>query len=884
MNKLLPLFSACAVGIFLFTVSPNPAAAQESKPEGEQEKPKYPPYAQVLKDAKAIDGVIKLHQKESQLFAELSAGQFNKDFIILMSIAKGIGEMPLLAGWSWGDDAVWQFRKVDDNVHLVRRNVRFKARSKSPEEKAVQLAYTDSVLFSLPTVTKGPSGGTVIDLTPVFMSDLPQISQVLPGFAFSRAKSTWAEVKGFEQNVELEVAATYASGGNLSLDSVPDSRGATIHVHYSISMLPTTGYTPRLADDRVGYFLTVVKDFSKKGDEDRFVRYINRWDLQKADSSAELSPPKTPIIFWLEKTVPFQYRKPIRDGILEWNKAFEKAGFVNAVEVRQQDDDAEWDPEDVNYNTIRWITSGNAFAMGPSRVNPTNGQILDADIIFDADWVQFWKQEYETFTPEAIEAMTGGPVDLKSHHEQLARIPQHLRHEYGCRCQLHQGMPGELAFGAAALMAGAGAANSEAEIERMTMQGLKDVTMHEVGHTLGLRHNFKASTLLSQDELHDTRRTGEVGLAASVMDYTPTNLAPPGVAQGDFFSTTIGPYDMWAIEYGYKPASGGSPDGELDELKKIAARGAQAGLSYATDEDTRGIDPDPLTNRYDLGDDPIAYAKARTALIHQLWPELIERVTEDGDSYQRARQAVGVLLHNHGRAVFFAARYIGGTYVNRDHKGDENARPPIVVTEAEKQRAAITLLEEQVFNDKPFEFPPEMYNYLAATRWSHWGSNLPDRVDYPAHEVIAMWQDRVLQKLLSSLTLTRLHDTELKIPANEDAFTTAELLERLTTAIYSEIDDLKPSEYTNRNPAVSSIRRNLQRRYLKQLSQIALGDRSAPEDCQSIAYMQLERLEERMKNALSGDVQLDAYTQAHLQESAGRIRKVLDARFLVFGP
>ena len=138
---------------------------------------------------------------------------------------------------------------------------------------------------------------------------------VLPGFQFSPQKSTWAAVKGFDDNVELEVAATYASSGMREIDTVPDCRGVTINVHYSISKMPQTGYQPRLADDRVGYFLTVVKDFSSKSDHDRFVRYINRWDLQKADPSAELSPPKKPIVFWIEKTVPFKYRKPIRDGI-----------------------------------------------------------------------------------------------------------------------------------------------------------------------------------------------------------------------------------------------------------------------------------------------------------------------------------------------------------------------------------------------------------------------------------------------------------------------------------------------------------------------------------------------------------------------------------------
>ena len=152
------------------------------------------------------------------------------------------------------------------------------------------------------------------------------------------------------------------------------------------------------------------------------------------------------------------------------------------------------------------------------------------------------------------------------------------------------------------------------------------------------------------------------------MDYAPANMMPKGVNQGDYFSTTIGPYDMWAIEYGYKPLSGGT-EGEVAELKKIAARSGEPGLAYATDEDTRGIDPDPLSNRFDLGKDPIAYAKLRAQLISELWPKVVDEVTKDGDGYQRARRAFGVLLGNHGTAMYFASRYVGGLYVNRDSQG-----------------------------------------------------------------------------------------------------------------------------------------------------------------------------------------------------------------------
>ena len=541
--------------------------------------------------------------------------------------------------WGFGDDWLWQFRRVDERIHVVRRNVRFTAKKGSPEEQAVSLAYTDSVLFSLPIATMSPSGGIVVDLSPVFMSDLPQISRALPGFSFDVGKSIYADVKGFEKNVEIQVAATYASSGAARFDSVADSRGVTINVHYSISELPSNNYQPRLADDRVGYFLTALKDYSKQGEEDRFVRYINRWDLQKADLSAEKSPPKKPIIFYLEKTVPYKYRKPIKDGILEWNKAFLQAGFIDAIEVRQQEEKDSWDPEDINYNSFRWITASAGFAMGPSRVNPTTGQILDADIIFDSDFIQFWKQDYETFTAESIAAMTGGPLDLKGYQEQLEKLPPGAQlHSHPNCCELHQGMSRELAFGSAVATLRSTGANSAEIEEKMIMQGLKEVTMHEVGHTLGLRHNFKSSTMLSLEDINDTDKTSQVGLTGSVMDYAPANIVPKGKKQGDFYSTTIGPYDMWAIEYGYKPLSGGSPEAELAELKKIASRAAEPELAYATDEDTRGIDPDPLSNRFDLGSDPIAYAEMRSELIGELWPDLTERMTGEGEGYQKARR------------------------------------------------------------------------------------------------------------------------------------------------------------------------------------------------------------------------------------------------------
>lgn len=840
-------------------------------------KSKYPPFEDLLGNAESVQGLLQLYKKDGKLFAELTPANFNKDLMVNIALARGIAQTPLLGGMTWrmGDEWLWQFRKVDDRIQIVRRNVRFTAAKGSPQEKAVHLSYTDSILYSLPIVTLSPRGNPVVDLTPVFMSDLPRITAVLQGFAFAPDRSTWEKVKAFKDNVELEIAATYASNGSPSVATVADSRGVTLHVHYSISRLQETGYQPRYADDRVGHFMTVIKDFSKSGENDQFVRYVNRWDLRKAEPSATVSPPLKPIVFWIEKTVPYKYRAAVRQGILDWNKAFEKAGFVNAVEVRQQPDDAAWDPEDINYNTFRWITANAGFAQGPSRVNPLTGQILDADIIFDADFVEHWGRIIPMQKPEIVRDSAVSSLNLDRYLTTPHRLPG-AAHEHDGACECARMASEQMTFGAMAI-ATPGKPLPKEKVEKLVMEGVRNIACHEVGHTLGLRHNFKASTLMTMEELNDPEKTRDIGIASSVMDYVPVNVVPDGKKQGDYFSQSVGPYDCWAIEYAYKPFPGGT-EGELPELRKIAARCTEPSLQFATDGDADGFNPDPLVNRYDLSKNPIEWARWRVELIQQLLPDLVDQVTEPGNSYERARKGFSVLLSEHRRAMIAVARFIGGVYVHRDHKGDPNARPPFVVVEAAKQREAIAFLEEQVLGPQAYQFPESLYNYLAPPRWDHWGVGDGKRLDYPVHETILAGQDQVLAHVLAPVTLARLLDGELKVPADKDAFTTVELLQKLTSAVFRETEKLQEGQFTNRAPAISSLRRNLQQRYFERLANLAMGNAGAPSDCQTLAAAELQGLENRLKQVLAGKAALDTYSRSHLSELASRIRKVLDAR------
>ena len=282
----------------------------------------------------------------------------------------------------------------------------------------------------------------------------------------------------------------------------------------------------------------------------------------------------------------------------------------------------------------------------------------------------------------------------------------------------------QFAFGTMALAAG-GKPATKAQIEKLLVDGVKSVVTHEVGHTLGLRHNFKASSLLTMDEINDPEKNRTIGLAASVMDYIPVNISPKGKKQGDYFMRSIGPYDYWAIEYGYKPLPGGT-EGEVAMLGKLASRCNEPALRFATDEDTGPLEPDPSVNRFDQGKDPIEFARWRLELIGQILPGLVDRVVEPGEGYDRVRKALGILLSEHDRVMGFVAREIGGVYMNRNHKGDPNGQPPFVVVEPKKQREALELLRHQVFGPEAYQLPDKLYDYIGVTHWKHWGMRSQD--------------------------------------------------------------------------------------------------------------------------------------------------------------
>lgn len=855
---------------YYFSVSAQEGTQPEetsAKQASQQKKKDFEDFDKVTEDSKSYQGFFKLYQKKAALYCEIQPSQLDKPFLCMISIARGIGSGFLLSGMTL-EEWMLVWRRVGDRVHLVRKNVRFRAQEGTPIAQAVDFGHNDSVLFSLKIESIHPQRKSLlVNISPVFISDLPPLARSIAADArFDKTRSTWGAIKAFPKNVELRVQAVYTS--TRSMDTIPDSRGIQLTLHYSLAELPSNNYRPRIADDRVGHFMTAVKDYSSQTSDEPFIRYVNRWHLEKADKNAKLSTPKDPIIFYIEKTVPHRFRPYIRQGILEWNKAFEKIGFADAIEVRIQQDHEDWDPEDARYNTIRWIV-GASFAIGPSRVNPLTGQILDADILIGESWIRYWQREYMTFFDE-LEHERDHPVDRSSRFQ----------------CQMASGLARQMRFMASVLQA-RGLTDEEGELpEEFIGQGLKTLTMHEVGHTLGLRHNFKASTIFSLDDLNNKRDEALIG---SVMEYDAVNIAPEGKKQGDYYTSTIGPWDYWAIEYAYKPLDANKSEAELPELGKIASRVATPELTYGTDEDAfwyRYRDLDPLVNRWDLGADPLEFAKQRREVVVELWDKIANKVTKEGMGYQRVRQAFGTLLFEHSYTMFLASRYIGGQYHHRDHRGDENGRLPFVPVSAAKQREALQFLKKHALSDKAFSFPPELLNSLAGTRWSDWGSHSwsSTRFDYPVHEVILRNQTRILERLLYPTVLSRVQDTELKFAASEEAFTLPELFSGISDAVWEELErNGGEKQWSNSDAFISSFRRGLQREHLKQLIKLVLeADSGTPEDARSLARHHLGQINGRIQRVLqNAKGKLDDYSLAHLQESQVRVEKALDASFQV---
>ncbi|MEO8270729.1 MAG: zinc-dependent metalloprotease, partial [Aureliella sp.] len=707
------------------------------------------------------------------------------------------------------------------------------------------------------------------------------------------------------------------------------------------------------------------------------IHFINRWHLQKRDPSLQISPPVEPIKFYIEHTTPVRYRRWVKQGVLFWNEAFEKVGISDAIEVVYQDkstkENMEKDPEDVRYNFVRWLNNNEGTAIGPSRVHPETGQILDADIILTDGWIRHYNENFADYMPLlAMEGMgpetlawlgdhpawdprvrfaepsqrqqvltqlrtkqaahaagldatdwstklmgdnpldglvgrtsqvnglclaaTGRKLDTSIMRMMIAMGPDALlddaeekeKEKKEGEVKDAQAKTGELADASAeGKKADEKQADKKPEAkkpEESMLDGMPesfigpliaDLVAHEVGHTLGLRHNFKASSIYSLKQINSTEVKDRKALAGSVMDYLPINLRiKEGDEQGNYTMIDLGPYDYWAIEYGYTFEK---------DLSKILSRVSEPELQFATDEDTTG--PDPLARRYDFSADPLSFAQEQALLIERFRKKLMTDYVKDGDSWTRAREGFELTLNLQMKNTSMMANWVGSSHINRDKKGDPQERLPIEVVSAERQREALKFVLESTFRDAAYALSPELLARLTKDFMSGFGGGDPA---WPVHDRILSMQASALTMLMNATTLRRVYDNEFRIPSDQDAFALPELLGSISKEIWSELDSDLSKEFSSRTPMISSLRRNLQREHLDRLIDLTMpnnGSSAAYKAISNLCVMELHDLKQSIDQDLeAGEKSLDPYTKAHLFEASQRIGKALDAEYIYNQP
>jgi hypothetical protein len=850
--------------------------AQEESEEKTPEKPAGPPektFEDVIKDAKKMEGLFNLYAKEDKLYLEIRPDQFDKLYLYIPTLWTSVGYG---GTGSYFPMQVFYWEKLDKKVLLVWKNTRYVAEESAEYKRNLENVVPQSIAhaFKIESAPHPENNSILIDLDGFFLADSlglgRNFSTQQNPYTVDKSRTVWDKIQTFPENIELGVRYTLSSGKPLSEPSVPDSSGITVMVRFSISELPmNNGFRPRLADDRVGYFVQQVFDYDRTGLDGTAVRYINRWHLVKKNPNASISDPVEPIVFWLENTIPPKYRKPIRDGLLEWNKAYEKAGFRNAIVVKEMPDDAEWDPADVRYNTIRWAaslsgTGGGAF--GPSRVNPLTGQILDADVVMFAPINYIFS--YNVFD-SPLNARFFGEWD-KTRFKKMSlwsmdNIFLGFERDYAIFEMLAYGEIGDV----------------KEVPEQFMYDFYKFLACHEVGHTLGLRHNFKGSTTTKLSDLHNTKVTKKESIGNSIMEYLPRNRAPKGVKQGEYFQSTIGAWDYWVIEYGYKSIEAKTPDEELPVLEKIASRSNEPELIFGTDEDAYDFGPysvsvDPKCLTWDLSDDPLGWSVQQVERTKDLWKQLEERSLFEGRSYVYLRQGFSSSLGQYFSALNGIVKWIGGLYHTRTHVGDPGDPLPFQVVEYEKQRLAFDIIKNNLLNPKAFSFDPVFLQKLQISRFFDFSvvaqasASGTFRMDFSLSELLKRYYQGMLRTLYDPMRLSRMQENEIRTTGKK--LTLNDYMDELYMAIWSELES---------GEKIGPYRRILQREYLTRVTGFLLNPAApTPDDVVAISRYQLKQLDESLGAYLGSHPDADLITRAHLDNCSDVINEALQAVYV----
>ena len=792
-------------------------------------------------------------QETGETTLRLEPKQFDREYIYFIHIADGVVDAGSFRG-AYGPRFVFTLERRFDEVAIIRENTAFYFDPDNAISRASEANIARAVLAVQPIVAKDEeTGALLIEADSLFLSEAwTQLSPSRDPDAdprrqftvgdFDADKSQILALRSYPLNTDIEVEYVFHNPKPLvyGSDAVTDPRNISVKAMHSLIEMPDNDYQPRMADARLGSFNQRITDLtSTKSAPYRDV--INRWHLVKQDPDAAVSDPVEPITWWIENTTPVEWRPLIEAAALEWNKAFEKAGFSNAVAVKTQPDDADWDAGDLRYNVLRWTSSPNPpfGGYGPSFANPRTGQLLGADIMLEYSFLN-----RSTLARELIQGESAG-------QHPLLWPELHT-------CAINNVLGMGTAFAASAIDMAGGDAAIEEQLRRDRMYYL---ILHEIGHTLGMNHNMKATQILDREQIQNPDVLQSGILAGSVMDYPAVNYAPTEAEQTLFYTIAPGPYDDWYIEYAYSPGLS-DPDQEAERLAAIAARSSQPELVFGNDADdmrSPGTGLDPRVNIYDLSSDSIGYAASQMELMQRTLNKMAAWEPEAGDSYQQVVDGASLIIRLWGISAGVMSRWVGGVYVDRSVVGQEGGSEPLTPVERDQQKRAMAMLAEHLFSPSAFDVEGALWQQTAPERrgFDHYGYTEDPKV----HEAVLAGQKRVLDHMLHPVVLKRIVDTGLygnEYPLNE-------MLPDLTAAIFAADQDT----------SVNAFRRNLQAEYVDRLGRIVTAGDSDGFDtsAQAMALYELDQL----AAMLSERPDSDTVTQAHTRYLSLKIEAVIEA-------
>ncbi len=811
--------SSCAV----FKPAPKKGMAQTSEKSEKKDKNGIKPYSSVItKEAKSDKGLFTVHKVGDEYFYEIPDSLFDREMLTVTRIAKTASGIGFGGGKQNTQVQRWQHR--DNNVLLRVVSYDVYAADSLPIHEAVVNSNFEPILQSFPikAIHKDSLNKSyVINVTDLYTKDVMALG--LPDrdrkqYKVSRldeSRSYIDTIRSYPENIEIRHVKTYNAG-----DPPSNASTGSISLEFSNSMilLPKEPMKRRYFDQRVGWFTSGQTDYGLNVQKSKTVHYLDRWRLEPKDEDiekyerGELVVPKKQIVYYIDRATPKKWRPYIKQGIEDWQKAFEAAGFKDAIIAKDaptEAEDPDFSPEDVRYSVVRYLASPIENANGPHVSDPRSGEILESDINWYHNVMSLLRDWYFV---------------------QTAAINPEARN---------------VAF-------------KDSVMGRL----IRFVSSHEVGHTLGLPHNMGSSPAYPVEKLRDSAFTNKYGTAPSIMDYARFNyVAQPG-DKGVALMPNIGPYDKYAIEWGYRRYPGKTQEQEKKILDQMILKHAGDPIYRFGSQQSGGV-IDPSSQTEDLGDDAVLASEYGIKNLKRIMPHLIDWTAEDGKNYDDLQTMYGQVLAQFNRYMGHVAANIGGVYENYktyDQKGAVYTHVPTA-----RQEKSMAFLQNELF-----ETPQWLINDTIFNKIEFDGSV----------ERIRNMQERTLDNLLDFGRMQRLVENS-QINGSK-AYSLMDMMTDLRKGIWSELSTGKK---------IDLYRRNLQRAYLERMKYLMTNEQSeiparyrryvsrtnvdvAQSDIRPVVRGELVTLQGTIRRALNRTS--DQLTRYHLQDALKRIDLILN--------